>query len=183
MSAATSCYTLTPGFVLKYDVDYQYITTHLIVRVCTQLEKSFGEGYSFVPEAITEGGILMLSWPGCTKGQYKSIRFHRYRGTGSWPWLAHASDLIKNRHSWATKDAVIIWSADTGPYANGRKSQRLVLQTYLKAMYGAPCWTKAEVRKLADAFESEGFTCTRVKSVKQLKKVDPHGRLTTPRDR
>jgi len=42
------------------------ITTKTMVRLIEELNKLFGEGYEFVPEAISGGGILMKNWPNKT---------------------------------------------------------------------------------------------------------------------
>lgn len=122
-------------------------------------ETNLGPGYKLEPEGITEGGILMSEWPDGYKG-YKSMRmrFHRY------PFVNDKTDpsiLLKTGHH------------------EGRK-----LQTYLKAFYGAPRWTRHEVEVIANAVRDAipGSRVTGIPTEAKLKKDfrENAGRIHAP---
>lgn len=143
--------TYTPGFKFKHTAD---ITTHTIVNLCIALENEFGDGYLFVPEAITEGGIEVADWPGRRSDEeYKTFRFSQQEGEfGCWPSFTETPTATLT--AWWTDDARVIFPLD-------REKKNSARGSLLKSFYGAPVWTVAELRKVAAAFEAVGLDCVR----------------------
>ena len=104
------------------------VTSGDLCKACEHLNRVYGEGYRFEPECISEGGILLSSWPGKTAGMYKSLRLncpdHRYRTD-------------------RTAEEVI--------YPHGRDRGGRYIQTILKAFHEAPAWTLEELRTVCSA--------------------------------
>lgn len=133
------------------------VTTQTIAAVIRNLQEKFGPGYYVVPEPITEGGIQIQSWPGKpADASYTMIQTARFAeiqpGAGRWPHIGPTT-----LSAWQTEPTTLIWRQTNGHF-------------YLKALNGAPVWTPEEVKKLADAFSSQGWKCTNVKmSAKRLR--------------
>lgn len=145
------------------------IDTHTMVHLLDALQQSFGDGYAFRLEPITEGGIEMSNWPGKAEGQfaYKTLRFS-FRDHGTWPVIGSDTEA-----KWRTSPPVIIW---TPPPVTVCKRRRQVVTKidgacFLKAFYAAPAWTKAELTSFMNALESVGISHTKssVPSIKRLR--------------
>jgi hypothetical protein len=93
-----------------------------------------GSDYVLEPEAITEGGCSFVSWPGKQPGQYKCVRFSF--AVGKWPWITNGEAKEEDM------------DRQLGPDTRNR------LGTYLKALYGAPAFTRAEVVAVAEALHA-----------------------------
>lgn len=87
---ATGITTYCPGFTIKTKTTP---TTKDIAIICTELEKKFGGGYKFRPEAISEGGIIMEQWPNKTM----RITFSH------WPFITQDT-----YEKWKTEDPKVI---------------------------------------------------------------------------
>lgn len=139
----TFTYCNGPAFVADKGL---LITTNTIVGLIDALTEQFGEGYTFVPEAIVEGGIQMTSWPDKEPDVgYKTFRFHIQRRE-RWPWIG-PDTLAEWR---APGHEQTIWSPPPG-------SDRTKFHIFLKAFHGAPCWTRECMTKVIAAFQSVGI--------------------------
>lgn len=134
------------------------ITTKSIVTLIDTLSELFGPGYVFEPEPITEGGIVMTSWPNKEstpkKGNndcYKSFRFH-FPDHGKWPFIRR-----NTLESWRNTEAEPIWSPKVHQVKKKTVTE-LIGATWLKAFNGAPCWTPEEIDRFVLALEEIGFT-------------------------
>lgn len=138
-----------PFFIINKD-----ITTKSICSIISKLNKEFGSEYKWEPEPITEGGIVCTNWPGKEEGQFKCIRFNaKY---GRWPHIS--KDIIDVWEN--SKEEQVIWPKQT------EKGW-----LYLKAYYGAPCWTLHELKIFMRIFETVGIHCSKrsLPSKKELK--------------
>jgi hypothetical protein len=138
-----AAFTYTGGFRIKTPSD---ITSKMMVLIIDQLHVTFGPGYSFAPEAISEGGILFADWPGRQEGEYKTLRIQLFESGSAWPYI---SDTTLTE--WRAGLETIIFRKGCNKYLQGG--------TFLKAFHGAPCWTIAELRSFRDAFAHAGITC------------------------
>jgi hypothetical protein len=156
------------------------VTTEDVFNLCVELEATFGPGYVFLPEPITEGGILMESWPGKLPEHYKSMRFHAKkpecfeRINGRWP-IIDQNNPSRTLEDWGSSNPEVIWKDEReviNQYGSGRGKTKFALgsgvwlDTFLKAYYGAPCWTVSELSLVAACFEKVGFE--RIKKGKLL---------------
>ena len=107
----------------KYNASPDGFIFEDVVKTCAKLEELM-PGCKFAPEAIREGGIEMIDWPGKTKG-YKSIRL----GIENWPWLTDGTPNVSG-----VKLEQRYKNLPEGQFA-----------TYLKAFDGAPGWKKDEI--------------------------------------
>ncbi len=148
--------TYSSGFDVKAQ---QPITTKTIVGIVDDLKRLFGNQYDFEPEPITEGGILWTQYPGKTDTSYKTMRFHFDSENGKWPW-------IHTFLQWRNNNAQTIWS--NPPNQRGR-TPKIEGGTFLKAFFGAPCWTIEEIDKFRSAFEHNGIQCLRNPAKSNLK--------------
>lgn len=130
----------------KITVHDPVITTKHIVTFIDELSRSFGGGYVFRPEPISEGGVEMINWPGKIAGAYKTVRFH-FQAHGGWPQIDGDGVLEK----WRREQAVVIWH-NSGAFRGS---------LFIKAFDGAPCWTKAEINIVLEALRTIGFKCTK----------------------
>lgn len=143
------------------------VTQKDIARLCDELNISFGSDYTFVPQAICEGGIKMLKWPNSEKipEAYKCFRFHKtyqfhdsmlITTNGEWPFIKDEktqSDLWRDSEN-------IIWSCPWNRHPTFN-AHGVVLDLFLKAFYGAPCWTHKELDRVLSAFINAGFEIKR----------------------
>jgi hypothetical protein len=166
-----SAFTHTPGFSFEAP---NGVTTRTVAAICALAMRGFGQGYSIYPEPIAEGGLLIATWPGKQGNAYKSVRFHVRSVLGRWPDIRGGLDTYEE---WRRSEPAVIWS---GPQ-KGDRSPQCAHSTYLKAMHGAPCWTKGEVHKIAEAFESVGLIVQK-QSLRKLtaKALVDHGELGDP---
>lgn len=115
-----------------------------------ELNETFGEGWKFDLEPITEGGIVVTEWPGKTKDMYKSMRFSRHSMNkdlrNDWPIVRHTG----YREEWMKSDSVIF---KQDPRDSQPRTLDECIGTNLKAFFGAPAWTKDELRKVEKVFD------------------------------
>ncbi len=143
--------TYVNGYRLKALRD---ITTHDFVKLCQLLKEQFANhdskvDHSFVPERITEGGILFIKYPGKSSGAYKSMRLRatmQEKGydvvrTVKWPMIQ--------------TDQLAIWSGEAEVKTLYPKGTQI--QTFLKAFYEVPAWTRAELRIFEACFNEIGL--------------------------
>ena len=117
------------GPVLCFAKDAVTQTTLGRIRTaCRAAAEQLGDGYAMEPDAICEGGVRFTRWPGKVDGDgaYKAVRFSGLRG---WPLLTRD-----------VSDATPLW-LDEVPR----------LDFFLKAFYGAPAFTVAELEAVASA--------------------------------
>ena len=155
-------YTATHGFDYGFE---SVMTSKDIANIIDELETSFPDGYKFVPEPISEGGIRFEDWPGKTQEMYKSFRFKNYNSCkGQWPWIDENPRDTLNK--WREKEPQIIWE---------HPPKRIVLNcsSYLKAFHGAPVWTIEETEKFKTAFRNVGIKCQKpvVRNLKTAKRL------------
>ena len=116
-------------------------TLGCIRAACRAAAEQLGTGYTIEPEAICEGGVRFACWPGkADDDSYKSMRFH---GLYGWPLL-----------NGNACDATPLHVEDAR------------LDFFLKAYYGAPPFTVAELEAVASAVARTGlcrsfFNCGR----------------------
>ena len=153
--------TYTSGYDLTVTRD---ITCNDISLMCTDLDAKFNDHfgsheYRFVPEAITEGGILMWKWPGKKedgKSMYKTMRITFRKG---WPWIYHNNDCCVEK--WLGDDTVIRRDQTDLHLGPGiplfpRENSRPI-NTFLKAFHGAPSWTVEELQLFEACFAKIGM--------------------------
>jgi hypothetical protein len=106
----------------------------------------YSNEYDFVPEQITEGGILWKNWPNKKEYHYKSMRVYLNRYPvfnqgefGKIPLNIHIQQIGKE------------------------------VDTRLKSFYQAPLWTALELEIFADCLETIGLV-PRARSFKQIVK-------------
>jgi hypothetical protein len=120
-------------------------TTHDAASICLEFAQRLGPGHVIIPEAIREGGLLWLEWPGKQAGQYKTARFAVGGPMGNWQWprIQHP-DRADRVQDWLAAPPVAIspeYGVESGAF-------------FLKAFYGAPVWTLAELQHLEDAVKT-----------------------------
>jgi hypothetical protein len=127
----------------KYLAEDAHFTEADFVKVCRALEaRPEFAGIKFTPERITEGG-LYFNFADKPPGWYKTVRFHNI----IWSWIDE--DAIEK---WEHSDQVLI-------------AKGYVIETTLKAMGGAPAFSKEELAALGEVFNQHGL----VKTQKQVK--------------
>lgn len=160
-----SRYTYASGFKFSTTGINGIITKGMIQLLCLDLSETFNNWYKqtnvnnqntrlsghkeyyFEPEPISEGGIIMRTWPGKHEGQYKSMRIpmmNPVHGSSYWP-IIQPHPMI---HWYSNNE--IIWKS------NGDNVQ-LTIETVFKSFYGAPCWTMHELVMIAKCLEKHGF--------------------------
>jgi len=157
----------------------EVITTKTIVRIIDRLYSAFGPGYEFEPEPITEGGIQMTNWPGRVDHAFKTFRFAMWQPYGKWPWIQHQHGSALNQ--WRHADAVTIWTPE--PRKTGA-TPTVAGALFLKAFFGAPCWSHDELRMVMHAMHQEGMSCMKSKLPGRAKlvKVGDLGKRVVVRD-
>ena len=137
--------TYTSGFTLKPTRD---ITKNDLYNICYDLNKYFSTDYSFIPEPITEGGILFLKHPNKynTNRAYKSMRFSSQSGRIRWPCIDE--DNVMNE--WKDNNDIIFKK-----YM--RNDSNTKIGTFLKAFCGADVWTLEELKIFNRVFEKHGI--------------------------
>lgn len=143
----------TSGFSLHFPPRAERLASFRRIRLaCAEANERLGSDYVLEPEAIVEGGVNFAVWPGKQPGQYKCVRifFH----VGKWPWIKNgeADEEDMNRK--------------LGPDERNR------LDTKLKALYGAPAFSRAEVVAVAEALQAcfPGSRLVRVPSEASLRR-------------
>lgn len=135
--------TLADGFYVK---STKNISKNDFYILCNDLNNTFNEyygvtEYSFLPEAISEGGILFKEYPGKVANAYKSMRiFIDMCGDDNWPALSTKSVMDE----WKECDDKII-------------SEKRKLRTFLKADQNAPIWTLEELQLFEKCFDKIGL--------------------------
>ena len=130
-------------------------TTRHLLDLCDDLGREFNTvfnttEYKFDPEPITEGGILMSSFPSKIPNSYKTmrIRFEYY------PLV----DVEKWKHG----EPIVIVSHFQCPTIGARKTQQRswehfnVMGTYLKVR-NAPVWSQDELSLLETCMINNGL--------------------------
>lgn len=124
------------------------LTRGEFVELLDELNKEFGDGWSFEPEPIHEGGIEVVNWPGKEGKQYKAMRLCKTRGMNydqmPWPWI---KDTWRERWTIVDKND-ILFIGDV----KAKRPLREWNSTVLKAFYGAPAWTSEELGKIEKVF-------------------------------
>lgn len=123
-----------------------------IQQACAEANERLGSDYVLELEAIKEGGVKFVAWPGKKPGQYKSIRI--YFGYGKWPWITNGEAAEEDR------------DRELGPDTRNR------LGVFLKAFYGASAFSRVEVVAVAEALQScyPGSRLVRVPSEASLRR-------------
>ena len=145
----------TNGPCLKFPRKASRLATFQQIQdACTVASARLGNGYRLEPEAITEGGFLFADWPGKQPGQYKSVRFFNLKGR--WPTISNGT----------------AGNGPTGMASSIGPDSRNRIALFLKAFYGAPAFTRAEVVAVAESLAAcyNGCRVTHVPSDKQLKR-------------
>lgn len=149
-------YTYAWGFHVVVGIP---VTTKTIVDLCDMLkarfEERYGGTYRFVPEPITEGGIVMVDWRGremAPDSAYKTVRTGHDRTHGNWPWIVPGTEA-----SWRAQPAAVIFSSTRDEAHREYDDSTPELALFFKAFHGAPCWTREELEIIRGCFHSLGF--------------------------
>ena len=134
MTKGVPRYTYCDGPTYKI---HDKLTRKDIILVIDALNEIFGQGWNFQLEPITEGGIEVVQWPGKPKHAFKTLRF--IHDKIQWPWITSLSAA-----EWRESDKVVL--------------EGCVFDTYLKAFFGAPCWSVRELEKWNRAWARVGVT-------------------------
>lgn len=168
------------------------LTGSAFARICDDLDEEFGEGYHFVPEPISEGGIQMVRWPGKIDDKaYKTVRFQSAGGGGHcWPRISSNPD--ETLGEWRTNFSVVLRSrADIPPPVSDdenslyhrrpcNKQSKVkpfnrrpwTMGLFAKAFDGAPVWTPVEAQKILRAFRPHGWLLTgKISSARSLRTI------------
>jgi hypothetical protein len=124
--------TYCSGFDLKPNNN---ITKNDMVNICNDLNLIFTDSL-FIPEPITEGGILFYKNTPYIEGAkqpYKSMRFGGGRDT-QW-YIINSDDVME---TWKDSQDIIFT-----PYIRNKRNSKV--STFLKAFYGAKPWTQEEL--------------------------------------
>lgn len=171
MASAITTYTRGPAYYVTRSV-----TDKDLVEVCRLLGDAFcqryGRRYAFRPEAISEGGIEWLEWPGKQDDQYKSmrLRFHQYpqvdKINGPTELLLHCIPPETDH----TIEAISKARLRRHCVAQRRmeRMQRSKLASFLKAFGNAPAWTIEELDLFASCFGHVGILVKRVPKASSL---------------
>ena len=76
-------YCTGPSYTIKNSV-----SKHILYKIANELSDVFGDGYTFEPEKITEGGFVMTKYPNKLPNAYKSIRLN---------WMTNYSKLYDKK--------------------------------------------------------------------------------------
>lgn len=140
-------YTSCIGFTIRSIMPNWRLVTDDIASICRWLDVLSGEGYHFLPEDVSEGGIMMVTWPKKREGAYKTFQFRGNKG-GGWPRF-NGVDAQGILDTWKMALFQTIFYTNTGGY--------LELKLLFKAYCGAPSWTKVELERIELAFAQSGF--------------------------
>jgi hypothetical protein len=92
----------------------------------------------------------------------RRLRIQLFQSDRSWPYISD-----NTLHEWRTGMEVIIYGKGCNKSLDGG--------TFLKAFYGAPCWTLGELRRFRDAFSAGGISC--LKKLPSEKSLSATGQL------
>ena len=152
--------TYCSGFDLK---PKRIITKNDMVNICNDLNNIFDE-CTFIPEPITEGGILFFKnkpYIDNAIEPYKTMRFGSCRET-KWDWVNPDDVMAK----WKDNNDVIFT-----PYIRNKSNSKI--STFLKAFDGAKPWTQEELIIFKRVFLQNGIeTTTRLPAKKNLIQKD-----------
>lgn len=126
--------------------DYHSICEELSNRFNKTFSNGEEDSYIFQPEPITEGGIVMVQFPGKKDQMYKSIRHHirtESFANVDWPFIDEKTVM----DSWYKNNTIIIPSKTNA-------------STRLKAFYGAPVWTIDELNIIKSVLIKNGIKVT-----------------------
>lgn len=115
-----------------------------------------------------EGGFEFASWPGfmfCEDGAFKGIQFDHQNQFGIWS----NADPSTRALCAADPDRIVFMPDET----NG-----VELKLSLRALHGAPIWTKSEIMTISNVFKLHGFR-TRGRDYKRVI-LCSHGPLGAP---
>jgi len=133
-------------------------------QIIKDLEESFGSGYGFDLDRVCEGGIKLTTWPGKDpedKSSYKTIRFtDRWDRVAKWPSIEEEVTL-RDWKIGLSEGLIFSQLQSESPWSAKKKPKKFVLQTFLKAFYGAPCWTMEELNILSSVFYRNGLVLYR----------------------
>ena len=136
--------TYTCGFTIKAE---RNVTKNDIITMCNLLngKDEYSKLCDFIPEGITEGGILFRFNEECDKKWYKSVRFSGvdYRKVvGEW-----------GNWDWVTENVMTDW------YGNNDLvfPANIKITIFLKSFHGAPLFTLEELKIWDECFTQIGF--------------------------
>ena len=145
-------YTYGPDIEL-----HEPLTKDGMVKLCRSLETRFGDGNVFKPDAIGNGFIHWVSWPGKTEDPaYKCIRQCPRDTDNEWPWVNQ--DAMT---SWVGNQEVAL---EPGRY-----------DTVLKAFFDAPAWTADELRVVRRCLGEVGINVMLAEVTKKRKRAASRG--------
>jgi len=146
------------------------ITKDDVAGACEEImqkyESTFGGRWVIEPEPITEGGFVFTEFPGKRGDMYKTYRLRLpYTARPRWPRVSAApgertqawkgkrgaDDVLFTPTNELRRDAMGRWRR-VGP-----RREAALGDSFLKAFYGAPRWTRQEQDIFAEALENIGF--------------------------
>tara|TARA_R110002020_G_scaffold272527_1_gene487645 strand:+ start:108 stop:623 length:516 start_codon:yes stop_codon:yes gene_type:complete len=152
--------TYCGGFDLK---PKRIITKNDMVNICNDLNLIFTDSL-FIPEPITEGGILFykqVPYIKDAKSPYKSMRFGGARDT---QWYAINDKEVME--TWKDNQDIIFT-----PYIRNKRNSKI--STFLKAFDGAKPWTQEELTIFKRVFfKNDIETTVRLPAKKRLSQKD-----------
>ena len=112
------------------------------IGICDMLQKKIGDGSTFKPEGISEGGIEVNA-PNNTPSGYKSLRLgvSRNGSSGKWYWV----DRDTVMEEWSSNDDMVFYKNNT-------------FTVFLKSLYGAPHFTLEELKVWDECFQEYGMS-------------------------
>lgn len=137
---------------MSFTIDRPY-TTRDLAHLCDLVAEKTYNAIQIQPEGVTEGGLLFVDWPGKRYNMYKSMRFVLLDGNIHWPWIT--PDTYDN---W--KNPEIPSENIFTPYKSDsmdNKTPKTRIAFFLKAFYGAPCFTQSELMIVASCLKEQGF--------------------------
>ncbi len=132
--------TIEKNYIITKD-----ITKESVFSICIELAYYFNgiykNNFSFIPENIIEGGIVMSEWPGKKNNEYKSIRLGLKKC--KWP-------IVVSPNDWCTSNELII-----------NKDSNYESNFSLKTLNGA-AWTKEELCIFYYVLNKYGFSISNI---------------------
>lgn len=149
--------TFAGGLVLNKN-----ITKHEYITLCNILSNKLTELYDetviVIPEAITDGGLQILTKDFINTGKYKSFRHHfinNIRCSYKYPFINHDESV-----KWLNNNDILF-------------PKILEADVTLKAFYGAPVWTIKELKIFNKCFKEFGIKYIQMPKInKQLIQTD-----------
>lgn len=170
MASHITTYAEGPEYIIT-----RTLTNKDLLAVCKLLDEAFSREYagtcSFEPEAITEGGIEWVDWPGKQPEHYKTMRL-RFR---HYPFVDRLYDDQEIKLHWMDGDNEHAYQkAYPGYKRTYTKTQRKAsarLRSMLKAFDDAPAWKTRELDIFAQCFQQVGIEVKRKVTAKSLKRT------------